>query len=246
MPQDNPPLLDKTMNTTEQTPRNLADVLASGLASIANNVKPDGSDISISVPGMSANNVDDGFSELKQSLGYKADTDWTRVTDCNLNIQSLFNSGIHVITSLVSNSASNRPIISGVDTSGYITTYIWDWYTYATQLYVCQANRRIFTRFYNNGTWSAWAEFAPQSLYKVTVNGTTDGSGQITVSNPSGGYCYLLRNVSNKNTGIGGDFFVYNLDSVTASNLYLRVRLLSNGNVVANTTIDETLIIVAL
>lgn len=71
MPQDNPPLLDKTMNTTEQTPRNLADVLASGLANIANNVKPDGSDISISVPGMSANNVDDGFSELKQSLTLK-------------------------------------------------------------------------------------------------------------------------------------------------------------------------------
>lgn len=68
MPQDNPPLLDKTMNTTESTPRNLADVLASGLANIANNVKPDGSDISIDVPGMSANNVDDGFSELKQSL----------------------------------------------------------------------------------------------------------------------------------------------------------------------------------
>ena len=68
MPQENPPLLDKTMNTTESTPRNLADVLASGLANIANNVKPDGSDISISVPGMSANNVNDGFSELKQSL----------------------------------------------------------------------------------------------------------------------------------------------------------------------------------
>lgn len=68
MPQENPPLLDKTMNTTESTPRNLADVLASGLANIANNVKPDGSDISISVPGMSATNVDDGFSELKGTL----------------------------------------------------------------------------------------------------------------------------------------------------------------------------------
>lgn len=76
MPQDNPPLLDKTMNTTESTPRNLADVLASGLANIANNVKPDGSDISIDVPGMSATNVDDGFSELKQSLANK---EWTRI-----------------------------------------------------------------------------------------------------------------------------------------------------------------------
>jgi len=68
MPQENPPLLDKTMNTTEQIPRNLADVLASGLANIANNVKPDGSDISIDVPGMSATNVNDGFSELKGTL----------------------------------------------------------------------------------------------------------------------------------------------------------------------------------
>lgn len=68
-----PIVKDSTLNTTEQNPRNLADVLASGLANIANNVKPDGSDISIDVPGMSANNVDDGFSELKQSLDDKTD-----------------------------------------------------------------------------------------------------------------------------------------------------------------------------
>lgn len=73
MPQDNPPLLDKTMNTTEQTSRNLADVLAEELKNIANNVKPDGSDISIDVPGMSATNVDDGFSELKGTLDDKTD-----------------------------------------------------------------------------------------------------------------------------------------------------------------------------
>lgn len=63
-----PIVKDSTLNTTEQNPRNLADVLASGLANIANNVKPDGSDISIDVPGMSANNANDGFIELKQSL----------------------------------------------------------------------------------------------------------------------------------------------------------------------------------
>lgn len=74
-----PIALDETFNTTESTPRNLADVLASGLANIANNVKPDGSDISIDVPGMSANNVDDGFSELKQSL-----TDPTKVVQKRL------------------------------------------------------------------------------------------------------------------------------------------------------------------
>jgi hypothetical protein len=82
MPQENPPLLDKTMNTTETNPRNLADVLASGLANIANNVKPDGSDISISVPGMSATNVDDGFSELKGTLDglQTIDTIYTNTT----------------------------------------------------------------------------------------------------------------------------------------------------------------------
>lgn len=66
MPQDNPPLLDKTMNTTESTPRNLADVLAEGLEDIANNVKPDASDITLDpITGMSANNVQLGISELK-------------------------------------------------------------------------------------------------------------------------------------------------------------------------------------
>ena len=69
-----PIVKDSTLNTTEQTPRNLADVLSSGLANIANNVKPDGSDISIDVPGMSAHNVDDGFSELKGTLVSLADT----------------------------------------------------------------------------------------------------------------------------------------------------------------------------
>lgn len=63
-----PIALDESLNTTESTPRNIADVLASGLANIANNVKPDGSDISIDVPGMSAHNVNDGFSELKGTL----------------------------------------------------------------------------------------------------------------------------------------------------------------------------------
>lgn len=69
-----PIALDESLNTTENTPRNIADVLASGLSSIANNVKPDGSDISIDVPGMSATNVDDGFSELKGTLVNLADT----------------------------------------------------------------------------------------------------------------------------------------------------------------------------
>ena len=73
-----PIVKDSTLNTTEQTPRNLADVLAEGLEDIANNVKPDGSDISIDVPGMSANNVDDGFSELKQSLNNKSNVLMTR------------------------------------------------------------------------------------------------------------------------------------------------------------------------
>lgn len=56
-------------------------MLASGLANIANNVKPDGSDISIDVPGMSANNANDGFSELKQSLDVKVDGKLVTIDD---------------------------------------------------------------------------------------------------------------------------------------------------------------------
>jgi hypothetical protein len=85
MPQENPPLLDKTMNTTEQTPRNLADVLADELVisdlvtqataivtklqALINAVKPNASDIPLDpITGMSANNVQSGISELKGTL----------------------------------------------------------------------------------------------------------------------------------------------------------------------------------
>ena len=83
MPQENPPLLDKTMNTTESTPRNLADVVAdetgdlvvqaqaivTKLQALINAVKPDASDIPLDpITGMSANNVQLGISELKGTL----------------------------------------------------------------------------------------------------------------------------------------------------------------------------------
>jgi hypothetical protein len=85
MPQDNPPLLDKTMNTTESTPRNIADVLADELVisdlvtqataivtklqALINAVKPNAGDIPLDpITGMSANNVQLGISELKGTL----------------------------------------------------------------------------------------------------------------------------------------------------------------------------------
>lgn len=67
-----PIALDESLHTTESTPRNLADVLAEGLSDLADSVKPSASDIPISpISGMSADDVQEGLSELKQSLDDK-------------------------------------------------------------------------------------------------------------------------------------------------------------------------------
>lgn len=64
-----PIALDESLHTTESTPRNLADVLAEGFSDLADSVKPSASDIPISpISGMSADDVQEGLSELKQSL----------------------------------------------------------------------------------------------------------------------------------------------------------------------------------
>lgn len=65
-----PIALDESFNTTENTSRNIADVLADELSNLADAVKPDAGDIALdTISGMSANNVQDGIEELKQSLG---------------------------------------------------------------------------------------------------------------------------------------------------------------------------------
>ena len=84
-----PIALDESLNTTESTPRNIADVLADELVisdlvtqaqaivtklqGIISAVKPNASDIPLApIPGMSANNVQLGISELKGTLdGFK-------------------------------------------------------------------------------------------------------------------------------------------------------------------------------
>lgn len=64
-----PIALDESFNTTENTSRNIADVLADELSNLADAVKPDAGDIALdTISGMSANNVQDGIEELKQSL----------------------------------------------------------------------------------------------------------------------------------------------------------------------------------
>ena len=125
MPTQNPPVLDSTMKTTESTPRNLADVLASGLSSIANNVKPDGSDISISVPGMTANNVNDGFSELKSSLVDKINFDSETTTQMYNAITSSGGSLVNLTSTATATLTNNAT--SGVSvgyfkksTSGHV------------------------------------------------------------------------------------------------------------------------------
>lgn len=80
-----PIVKDSTLNTTESTPRNIADVLADELVisdlvtqaqaivtklqGIISAVKPNASDIPLDpITGMSANNVQLGISELKGTL----------------------------------------------------------------------------------------------------------------------------------------------------------------------------------
>ena len=86
-----PIALDESLNTTESTPRNIADVLADELVisdlvtqaqaivtklqGIISAVKPDASDIPLDpITGMTANNVQLGISELKGTLVNLADT----------------------------------------------------------------------------------------------------------------------------------------------------------------------------
>ena len=69
-----PIALDESFNTTENTSRNIADVLADELSNLADAVKPDAGDIALdTISGMSANNVQDGIEELKGTLDSKGD-----------------------------------------------------------------------------------------------------------------------------------------------------------------------------
>ena len=87
-----PIVKDSTLNTTESTPRNIADVLAdetgdlvtqataivTKLQALINAVKPNASDIPLDpITGMSANNVQLGISELKGTL-----TSYQSTTSC--------------------------------------------------------------------------------------------------------------------------------------------------------------------
>ena len=65
-----PPALDKSINTTEQTPRNIADVLAEELARIAENIlPPNAEDIAYdnTASGLTATNVQDAIDEVISS-----------------------------------------------------------------------------------------------------------------------------------------------------------------------------------
>lgn len=143
-----PIVKDSTLNTTEQTPRNLADVLASGLANIANNVKPDGSDISIDVPGMSATNVNDGFSELKQSLdnldGLKTVT----------NLNTITTSGV----CKYDGGSTGAPTTNG----GVVLTIYNTSSNQAVQ--IAQANNQSYTSIRRrHADWTAWDKIALES-----------------------------------------------------------------------------------
>ena len=119
-----PIVKDSTLNTTESTPRNIADVLAdetgdlvtqataivTKLQALINAVKPNASDIPLDpITGMTANNVQLGISELKGTLDEKLDNTVmfpsTSISDCNLAKTN----GIHYYNT----NSSNAPTTNG-------------------------------------------------------------------------------------------------------------------------------------
>ena len=66
---------DASLNTTETTPRNIADVLADELGRITNLLKPDADDVDYdnTSSGLTATNVQDAINEVVDTLDDKAD-----------------------------------------------------------------------------------------------------------------------------------------------------------------------------
>lgn len=111
-----PIALDESFNTTENTSRNIADVLADELSNLADAVKPDAGDIALdTISGMSANNVQDGIEELKQSLDDIADistftltvANKTGTSDCAVDTQRNYVQNNVVYVAITLHSGSN-------------------------------------------------------------------------------------------------------------------------------------------
>lgn len=70
---------DSSLNTTENTPRNLADVLADELQGIANAVKPTASDIPFDPTGTSlvSTDVEGAIKEVNDKIQFKSVTQTT-------------------------------------------------------------------------------------------------------------------------------------------------------------------------
>ena len=149
MPTQNPPVLDSTMKTTESTPRNLADVLASGLSSIANNVKPDAADIPLApITGMSADDVQEGISELKSSLVNLENKFVFNPTAFSGDCDDIKTPSCYFVTS----SASNRPA------SGFWRLITLTFAGAPTQIAISNDLTSIYLRNFTNGAWTGWSQ----------------------------------------------------------------------------------------
>lgn len=83
----------------------------------------------------------------------------SRIVDLNINTPYLRSQGIRVYIGICSNITSNIPPISIYDKAGYCMTFIWDTGGYATQMYISQADRSIYTRYRDdNAVWHDWGK----------------------------------------------------------------------------------------
>lgn len=152
-----------------------------------------------------------------------------RITDLNIDIVAIMNAGTRVYFGIVPSNAANLPSITTNDKAGYCITFIWDAGGFATQMYVTQAERTIYTRYRNNsGTWSVWERIGGNIV--KTVTGTTDNNGNLYLALSGTAVTVTAVRVADS-VAIP---FVYN-------NLwYASVRQTNNFNAIANTSKTAT------
>ena len=162
-----PIALDESFNTTETTPRNIADVVAdetgdlvtqataivTKLQALINAVKPNASDIPLDpITGMSANNVQLGISELKGTLDYCFQSDDSTVVGLATDTTILsFGAGSYKIA--LPSASEYIPIRYGV-----LNVFVARDYVFCL---VLDSGNNMYKRFGNNNTSTWYTNWAP-------------------------------------------------------------------------------------
>ena len=119
---------DASLNTTETTPRNIADVLADELGRIANLLKPDADDIDYdnTSSGLSATNVQDAIDEIQEGITETGATKTeSSTTNGNIKINNVEtpvyrNYANNTVLSTDKSPYLNRPCLTPTGFSSYV------------------------------------------------------------------------------------------------------------------------------